>query len=111
MTHSISGSLNLLKTAHTDTKSYMTLGTSMTIQNCIGNDTLGLYAVHLKQENRVFKGYVIQYGYYVIAGVLASVVQNSLDISALQFWIPVALGVLYYISVPYIHKLAWGKEV
>ena len=58
----------------------------------------------------MFKSYVIEYGYYVIAGVVASIVQHSLGISILQFWVPAILGIAYYLSLRYVHHLAWGKD-
>lgn len=58
----------------------------------------------------MFKSYVIEYGYYVIAGVVASIVQHSLDLTVWQFWVPAILGIAYYVSLRYVHLLAWGKD-
>ena len=58
----------------------------------------------------MFKSYTIEYGYYVLAGVLASVIQHWLDLTVFQFWTVAFLAVAYFISVPSIHKLAWGKD-
>jgi hypothetical protein len=58
----------------------------------------------------VFKSYVIEYGYYVIAGIVAGIVQTLLGLNSWQFWVPAILGIAYYLSLRYVHHLAWGKE-
>lgn len=58
----------------------------------------------------MFKSYVIEYGYYVTAGVVASIVQSWLGINVWQFWVPAILGIAYYVSLRYVHHLAWGDD-
>ena len=101
---------NSQKTEPQDTKNYTIHGTSTTIQLQNGNDTIGRYAKLLKQEKKVFKGLVIEYGYYVIAGVVASIIQHSLGLSLFQFWTIVFVAIGYYLSLQYVHHLAWGEE-
>jgi hypothetical protein len=83
----------------------------MTTLNLNGNNTIGHFAKRLKQENELFKSYVIEYGYYVIAGIAASIIQHSLGISAWQFWTVFFIAIAYYVSLRYVHHLAWGKDV
>jgi len=59
----------------------------------------------------VFKSYVIEYGYYVTAGIVASVIQTWLGLNSWQFWCVAIAAIAYYVSLPTIHKLAWGKDV
>jgi hypothetical protein len=60
----------------------------------------------------MFKSYAIEYGSYVIIGLLISVIQSYADVpisTALGF---IGFGMIYAgVIIPVIHYLAWGKNV
>ena len=60
----------------------------------------------------MFKSYIIEYGSYVIIGLLISVIQSYADVDILTAWGFILIGMIYAIVIiPVIHYLAWGKNV
>ena len=55
----------------------------------------------------MFKGYVIEYGYYLLVGMLAAYIQHQFNISFWAFWGCTVFGIAYVYSIPFIHRLAW----
>ena len=60
----------------------------------------------------MFKSYAIEYGSYVLIGLLISAIQNYTDVDILTAWGFILIGMLYSsVIIPVIHYLAWGKNV
>lgn len=58
----------------------------------------------------MLKSYVIEYGSYILAGMLASIMQHWLELSVFQFWAVAFASMAYYASLPYIRHISWGKD-
>jgi len=58
----------------------------------------------------VFKGCIIECGFYITVAILSTVLQRWMGVTVFQFWSLIILGVLYGISVRLIYAIAWPKE-
>lgn len=57
----------------------------------------------------MFKSYAIEYGSYVLAGLLISAIQRYANVDILTAWIFIIIGMLYSsIILPVIKHVAWG---
>jgi hypothetical protein len=60
----------------------------------------------------MFKSYAIEYGSYLIMGLLISFIQSYADVPILTSCGFILIGMLYSsVIIPAIHYLAWGKNV
>ena len=59
----------------------------------------------------MFKGYIIEYGSYIVFGLLIAAVSDYCNVDVLVAWLSIAFGMLYNgIVIPLILWLAWGVE-
>ena len=60
----------------------------------------------------MFKGIAIEYGSYVLFGLLIGIVSQYCNVSVLYAWLFIAFGMLYQgIIIPVINYLAWGTNL
>lgn len=58
----------------------------------------------------MFKGYLIEYGYYLLVGVLAAYIQAVFNINFWAFWGCTLFGIAYIYSIPLIYRIAWSTH-
>ncbi len=59
----------------------------------------------------MFKSLAIEYGSYILFGLLISVITRYYGINPLAAWIFIIAGMLYSsVIIPTVRRLAWGKE-
>jgi len=58
----------------------------------------------------MFKSVVIEWGYYLIIGIISGILEQYLNVSIWTFWVIAIFGMLYHVSLPLVRALAWGNE-